>query len=128
MNPPNKVETQPTSVLTYVIAVVAIVLIALATWHQLYQGPDAEKAAALARQREAEEQIKNGTYEYARKWGPPPPAGASVSPAESVSPTEDANKQSEAAIESIAEPAGKDVSSKDPSPEEPKTSRQRRSD
>lgn len=71
MNSPVKVEKKPTSLLTYIVGIVAIVAITLVTWHELYQGIDAEKAAALARQKAAEEQIKNGTYEFAKKWGPP---------------------------------------------------------
>ncbi len=71
MNNTMKADKQQTSVLTYVIAVVAVAIIGSYIWNQLYQGVDANKAAALEQQKEMEKQIKEGTYKYPPKWGPP---------------------------------------------------------
>ena len=123
MSSPAKVEKKPTSPLTYFVGLVAIVAIVLFTWRELYKGVDAEKAAALAAQKEAEAQIKNGTYEFAKKWGPPRPGGSAPAGEEASSPSnEDVSVNHTNAVEAAAEPSAADASSKEPTSPEDKSS------
>ena len=70
--PAETIGKPATSWSTWLVAAVASIGLVAATWHQLYQGVDAEKARTLASMREADEQLKNGTYAFPPKFRPAP--------------------------------------------------------
>ena len=63
-------EVKKTSAGTWLVAVIGALGLSDATYHQLRQGVDAEKAAAIAGQKKAEQQLRDGTYQFASKFGP----------------------------------------------------------